>query len=157
MDEDGAAGCAGCPVRSEGREGEPGRIALGCHGIVIGVRLEEKFRSPACCKAVVLGRDGVGFLVEDEGDIGLGIVADEGGDDCGSCITLFAIIGLTSLKLVVRGSRLVVLEFRGDPACSGTLEEILVSRLAEGSGDRERERECLLCLEYPESRRYPGL
>ena len=132
----GCAGCAGWLDRS---------IALGCHGIFIGGRLdEERDMSP-----------GVG-LTEDEacvfGEVGLGILADKV-DDCGSCRPLFAIIGLTSVKLELRGSRLV-LEFRGDPACSGKLEALL-SRLAEGIGDLERERE-RLCLEYPESRRYPG-
>jgi hypothetical protein len=89
------------------------------------------------------------------GEIGFGILAEEV-DDCGSCGTLFAIIGLTSVKLDVRGSRLV-LEVRGDPACSGMLEAIL-SCLAERSGDLEQERERLRrCLGYPKSRRNPGL
>ena len=51
------------------------------------------------------------------GEIGLGILADEV-DDCGSGRPLFEIIGLMSVKLDVRGSRLV-LDFRGDPARSG--------------------------------------
>ena len=97
-------------------------------------------------------------MIEDEpcccvlGDIGLGILGDEV-DDCGSCILFLAIIGLASVKLDVRGSRLD-LEFPGDPACSGTVEEILL-RLAGGSGDlaRERERERLCLVVYPESRR----
>ena len=104
-------------------------------------------------------------MIEDEpcccvlGDIGLGILGDEV-DDCGSCILFLAIIGLASVKLDVRGSRLV-LEFpnRGDdPACSGK-EEAILSRLAEGRGDLERERERerpSLCLENPESRRNSG-
>ena len=155
----GGAGGAGWPVRSDGRrEGEPGRVALGSQGIVIGFRLEEKGKSPKLLLACpVAEREGVG-LIEDEvcccvfGDIGLGIVADDV-DDCGSCKPLFGMIGLTSVKLDARRSRLV-LKFRGDPASSGTVEAIL-SCLAEGNGDLERERECL-CLGYPESRRYPG-
>jgi hypothetical protein len=51
----------------------------------------------------------------------------------------------------------LVLEFRGDPACSVTVESIL-SCLVERSEDLlERERERLRrCLGYPESRRNPG-
>jgi hypothetical protein len=79
------------------------------------------------------------------GEIGLASEVD----DC--CKPL---IELTSVKLDVRGSRLV-LEFCGDPASSGTVEAIL-SRLVERSGDLERENERLRrCLGYPESRRYP--
>ena len=42
----------------------------------------------------------------------------------------------------------------GVPACSSTVE-VLVSRLAEGSGNLKRERE-RLCLGYFESHQNPG-
>ena len=162
------AGGAGWLVRSEGlREGELDRIALGCQGIITGRRLDEERGTsprllPTCKEAAGgVGREGAGLTMDEDdeacccvlGEIDLGKLVDNV-DDCGSCRPLFAIIGLTSVKLDVRGSRLV-LEFRGD---SGTVEAIL-SCLVERSGDleRERERERLrLCLGYPESRRNPG-
>ena len=159
-------GGAGWPVRSEGgRGGELRRVALGCQEKFIGRRLdEERGTSPglSALKAVAgrVGREGGGLIKDEEveacalGDIGLGILGDDV-DDCGSCRPLFEIIGLTSFKLDVRGSRLV-LEFRGDPACS-CAEEAILSCLAERNGDLERER-LRLCppLGYPESRRNPG-
>lgn len=129
MDKD-ALGCADDDaVRSEGLRG--GMVSpndLGCQGIFIGRRLDEEGgRLPPVPEGVGTEESG---LIKDEddearvlGEGGLGRPADEV-DDCGSCRALFAIIGLMSVKLDVRGSRLV-LEFRGDPACSGTLEAIL--------------------------------
>ena len=151
------AGGAGWLDRSESeRGGELDRIAVSCQGILIGARLdEEKGTSPAC-EAVAgrVGREGVAKDEEDEacccvlGEIGLGILVD----DCGNCRPLFE---LTSFKLDVRGS-ILVLEFCGDPAGSG-MEEAILSRLVERSGDLEREGERLRrCPRYPESRRYPG-
>ena len=168
----GGAGCeggAGWPARSEGRRGgEPGRIALGSQGIIIGRRLDEEEKGTSLrlpvCKAVAGrgGREEVGLIRDEEdeacccfcilGEIDLGILADNV-EDCGCCSPLFAIIGLTSVKLDVRKSKLV-LEFRGDPACSGTVE-VMLSCLGERDLERERER-LRLCLGYPESRRYPG-
>jgi hypothetical protein len=152
----GCAGGSGRLVRSEPeRGGELDRIA--CQAILIGARLdEEKGTSPIslACEAVAgsVGREGVAMDEEDEacccvlGEIGLGILFD----DCRF------LIELTSVKLDVRGSRLV-LEFCGDPAGSG-MEEAILSRLVERNGDLERENERLRrCLEYPESRRNPGL
>lgn len=166
----GCAGGAGWPVRSEGRRGgEPGRIALGSQGIIIGRRLDEEEKGTSLRLLVRIavpgrgGREEAGLIRDEEdeaccccfcilGEIDLGILANDD-EDCGCCSPLFAIIGLTSVKLDVRGSKRV-LEFPGDDACSGMVEAIL-SCLGERDLERERER-LRLCLGYPESRRYPG-
>lgn len=82
-----------------GSVGGAGRIALGSQGIVIGGRLEEAGRSPRL--AVAVEDEACGCVL---GDIGFGIVVADEVDDCGSCRPLFVIIGLTSIKVDVRGS-----------------------------------------------------
>lgn len=68
----GCAGCAGWPVRNEGRRGgEPGRIALGSQGIILGRRLdddEEDCTSRLLAVAGDVASKGAGLTEDEEED-----------------------------------------------------------------------------------------